>query len=184
MLLIVLPSKQILCLFYWTWNSRLRISHPTIKIMIWNKQDCTAIWFESSITEFFWKYLYEVNVLCVPGFFMVLITQLQCIVLLCGKLWWQAHRFQSLGWLWQEEMFHGDDRFSLARSSLAAVLPQPSTGMLAQEPPPPTAGGMGHALSSHPHGLSWGHWVLWKGRTKFLWQAEGVTAWPPMPQQK
>lgn len=32
-------------------------------------------------------------------------------------------------------MFHGDDGFSLARSSLAAVLSQPSTGMLAEEPP-------------------------------------------------
>lgn len=32
-------------------------------------------------------------------------------------------------------MFHEGDRFSLARSSLAAVLSQPSTGMLAEEPP-------------------------------------------------
>lgn len=78
------------------------------------------------------------------------------------KLWWQAHRFQCLGWLWQEEMFHGDDGFSLARSSLAAVLSQPSTGMLAEEPPTTQAGGMGHHLSSHPHRLSCGQWVLCK----------------------
>lgn len=49
MVLIVLPSKQIVRLFHWTWNSRLYISHPAIKIMLWNKQHCVALRFESSI---------------------------------------------------------------------------------------------------------------------------------------
>ena len=39
------------------------------------------------------------------------------------------------GWLWQEEMFHRDDRFSSAESSLAAALSQHSTGMPVEASP-------------------------------------------------
>lgn len=53
------------------------------------------------------------------------------------------------GWLWQEEMFHRDDRYSSAKSSLAAVLSQHSTGMLAEASPThPQMGGLSCPFSS------------------------------------
>lgn len=74
------------------------------------------------------------------------------------------------GWLWQEEMFHWDDRFSFAEHSLAAVLSQHSTGMLVEASSTHLQmGGLSCSFSSRTHRiswLSWGQWLLWKRQSK------------------
>lgn len=167
MVLIVLPSKQILCLFYWTWNSRLCISHPAIKIRLWNKQDCTAIWFESSVTEFLEVFIWSECVMRARIFYGSYNAVAMHRIVICKSSGDKHIDSKCQGWLWQEEMFHRDDRFSFAESSLAAVLSQHSPGMLAEASPThPQMGGPSSPFSSHTCGMSWGRWLLWKRQSK------------------
>lgn len=84
---------------------------------------------------------------------MILITQLQCIILLCTKALVTSAKIESPGaGFGQEEMFHQGDRLRSAESRLAAVLSQHSLGMLAKASPThPQMGGRSRLFFSCMH---------------------------------